>query len=226
MNPFLHCPLWLIDIDCTISIPFFYCLLTAWCVRGFYDGHYFVLPLAIVSLLFRSEYYYLLLLLSSRNILCSFDDIALHFIGSISCIILCRPMYRTQYFIDIYWFTGELPGSSIILIVLRHSGTLFYLCRLIYDALSSSTQYIWLLSYIEWEDCSNLWAHHYYYDYDVYILLHAGSDAFIPSACYIASTHWLLRTLSDLTLFCHHLWNHCMLSYWLLLWYAQWLISA
>ena len=41
--------------------------------------------------------------------------------------------------------------------------SLFYLCRLVYDASSFSTQYIWLLSYIEGEDMSILWARHYYY---------------------------------------------------------------
>ena len=136
-------------------------------------------------------------------------------------------MYRTLYFIDsrgITWlicYYDYALRHAIHAILYRPQLILFMSsclwCFVILDAIHLASQLHWGGGY-EYPMSPTLLLS--------YVLLYAGRDAFIPSTCYIASTHWLLRTLSDLTLFCHHLWNHGVLSYWLLPWYARWPTSA
>ena len=188
----------------------------AWCVRGSFGARLCPDLLWWPSFCHRlsSHYYFdlniiIVIVVTQYSVFVRWRRFTFYWL-EIPCIILCRLMYRTWYFID---SRGDYPAHLLFWLCsdtrLRYpiSTAAYFICVVLFMMLRHPR----LLSYIEEEDRSILWAHHYYYD--VYVLLNTGRDAFIPSTCYIAPTHWLLWTLSDLTLFCHHLWNHGMLSY-------------
>ena len=124
--------LWL--IDCTISIPFFYCLLTIWCVRGFVTSLLrrsavprssmmaIVLPSAIVLSLIQSEYYYCCWLDIVHNIMPA--DVS-HFIfywfaGDYLAHLLLwlhAPTRGSRYFIS----TAAYFIYVVLFMMLRHS---------------------------------------------------------------------------------------------------------
>ena len=153
MNPFLHCPLVVDRYRLHDKYPLLLLsldgLMCAWVLwrsvvpRSFMMA--FVLPSAVVPLLFRSEYYYCY---CRHAIFCVRSMTPLY-------ILLARDTVHNIMLADVshlifYWFAGGLPGSSIILIMLRHAVTLsyidrslFYLRRLVYDASSSSASQLY-----------------------------------------------------------------------------------